>query len=248
MHVRSTSSFFFCWALSLTLLVPPPALAEDSEKSKGFYDKNFAETPLKRREGGRFPDGSFPTPKAAQLPVSPDNPLGMSEQEMQKFLKEVPDGAWKEMGVEKPTIAPMKSEETTPGEGDLTGLQRALPVRSIGGVVNSLDAEHYAKSLQTLTEFAIAKNLDIGTIYTLGDMKIATDSPLVTKVVARGGVVHIVSNVPKGYDVNLSPTWIVKTDEGEILLEAVGPLEKYFNQAGQFLDREKRAKKPAKAS
>lgn len=231
-------------ALALVLSAPV-ARAEGPDKSKGFYDKNFAETPLKKREGGRFPDGSFPTPKAEIPNQEQIMQGGMTKEQMEKMLKDSKAGAWKEMGIEKPTIAPMKEEVE---QGDLTGLQRALSVRSIGGIINSLDAEHYAKSLQTLTEFATEKNLNIGTIYTLGDMKVATDSPFIAKVVARGGVVRIVSNIPQGYDVTLSPTWIVKTDEGEILLEAVGPLAKYFNPAGQFLDREKREKKPAKAS
>ncbi|MBN8549124.1 MAG: hypothetical protein J0M12_07415 [Deltaproteobacteria bacterium] len=220
--------------------------AQSPDKNKGFFDKNFAETPLKKREGGRFPDGSFPTPKSEPQTFDGTLPPGMTAEQMEQLLKDPKTAGWqKEMGIVKPTISPMKADEQ---QGDLTGLMRALPVRSIGGVLNSADAEHYEKSLQQLSEFAEKKNLDVGTIYTLGDMKTATNSPFIPKLVARGGVVRIVSNIPKGYDVSLSPTWVVKTSEGEVLLEAVGSLDKYFNPQGEFLDRETRAKKPAAAT
>ena len=228
------------------LLYSGVARAEDPDKSKGFYDKNFAETPLKKREGGRFPDGSFPTPKSGSNTPEQYLPDKSTQQQIEKLLKDSKSGEWqREMGADNKSVAPMKSDAP---QGDLTGLMRAIPVRSIGGIINSLDAQHYTNSLQQLTDFARAKNLNIGTIYTLGDMRIATENPNVPKVVARGGVVRMVSNIPQGYNVNLSPTWVLKTDEGEILLEAVGPLEKYFNQKGEYLDRETRKTPGGKTS
>ena len=42
--------------------------------------------------------------------------------------------------------------------------------------------------------------------------------------------------MPYKYHVEKSPTWILGTDDGEIVLEGVEPLLKQFNQKGEFLD------------
>lgn len=214
--------------------------AQNPDRAQGFYEKNYAESPLKPREGGAFPDGSFTKPKPKQ-----DNQpsLPVNQAEMEKLIKESKHSPqWqKELGIVKPTIAPKLAPLSKDAEErDLTGLERAVPVKALGAIINSANAEHYEKSLAQLTDLAISKDMNIGTIYAIGDMRIASESPLMGKILARGGVVHIVSNIPKGYEVNLSPTFIVKTEEGDVLLEAVSGLSRFFNQRGEFLDREKR--------
>ncbi len=234
------------------------ARAQPPERSKDFFEKNYAETPLKPRQQkqGGFPDGSFLKP----TPTLPGGmPREMTPEEFEKFMRDPKHNPMLQQqgGAAKPSSGQIPGTNQAPlfqsqgnDERDLTGLERAIPVKAIGGILNSLDPEHYQKSLEQLTSLAISRDMNIGTIYAIGDMKVASDTPYMGKIMARGGVVHIVSNIPKGYEVSLSPTWIVKTDEGEVLLEAVGGLDKYFNQRGEFIDREKRksASPPAKNS
>lgn len=220
------------------------ATAQPQQRRSGeFFDKNFAETPLKPREeerGVARPKGSERQNK--RDPRLPDRKAidAMTKDAVEKLFKDgtLPQDLG-EAGGEQSSISDEDNQR------DLTGLVRAVPVQSVGAILNSLDSAHYLKSLEQLTELAISRDMSIGKIYALGDLKVASENPYVGKIIARGGIIHIVSNVPKGYAVSLSPTWIVKTAEGEVLLEAVGALDKYFNQRGEFLDRERRNPLPA---
>jgi hypothetical protein len=220
------------------------AIAQPQQQRSGeFFDKNFAETPLKPREEQRGTARQKSSERQNQRdPRLPDRKSleAMTKDAVDKMFK---DGALPQdldaSGAEQSSISEDENQR------DLTGLVRAVPVQAVGAILNSIDSAHYLKSLEQLTELAISRDLNIGTVYALGDLKVASENPYVGKIIARGGIVHIVSNVPKGYPVSLSPTWIVKTAEGEVLLEAVGTLDKYFNKRGEFLDREKRSPLPA---
>jgi len=114
--------------------------------------------------------------------------------------------------------------------------EESVKVFAIGAILNSTEPTHYKDSLQELSEIALKFDLALSEIFTIGDIRhIQLDPGTNMKLLARGGTIGVHSEVPKKYPVKLSPTWIVKTEKGEVLLEAAGPLNKYFNDKGEFL-------------
>jgi hypothetical protein len=224
-------------ATLIVLLVSVRTQAQDPDKRGDFFKKNFAETPLRPKEGGD--DSSEDSGSGFKIPGNATVP-GISQQDLDKMIKDGQEKWQKEFGETMKTPVPMKRMDSKDMNGDLTGLVRPLRVRAIGGIINSVDIPHYEKSLQQLVDLAVAKDLDVSTVYVMGNMKTSSETELITKILGRGGVVRFVNSIPAGYDVSYSPTWIVKTKEGEVLLEGVSGLEKYFNQRGEFLMREER--------
>ena len=93
-------------------------------------------------------------------------------------------------------------------------------------------------SVKELSDTAVKHDLGIGEIFAIGNVTTAFDtSQDLLRVFARGGAISIRSTVPEKYKVKKSPSWILYTREGEILLEATGPLANNFNQKGEFIDK-----------
>lgn len=117
-----------------------------------------------------------------------------------------------------------------------------IPVHSIGAILSSMDKEHFLECMKELTDVAIDTDRMIAKIYTLGDMRnLEAAKGYIYKIVARSGELLVRDKVPKRYSkVTMSPTWILKTAKGEILLEATGPLAANFNSKGEFVDKNRR--------
>jgi hypothetical protein len=226
---------------------------ETGAPRRDFFEKDFAKSPL---ETGAKPK---------QAPVVPGGPAPINPQEMQRLQAEAEkmqqqgmdqlfkDPAMKKWmkefdgqseAAENTSVIERKVQEATLEE-ELPEPTRTLAVNSIGLIVNSMEREHYQRALQGLLHIADTREIKISSVYTLGNFEIATRSSLIPGVVARGGVVRVLNEIPEGYEVTLSPTYIVKTPEGEIVLEAVSSLERYFSSSGEFLDRQPRKLAPA---
>lgn len=237
----------FSKVMLLSMLCGWSCLASAQDKSgKGeFFEKDFAKNPLEAREPAK-PKSTLPAiPGVSQQELSKieADAKKMQEQQIEQLrnnpmLKELFE---KQQGADKKKQADARpAAPKAIGEEDFTGLTRAVPVNAIGLVVNSMQKDHYEETLAKLLALADNHKLKISTIYTLGDFEVATSSPALPAIVARGGVVRVVNEIPNGYDISLSPTFVVKTGEGEILLEAVPNLERYFNNQGDFLEPEVR--------
>ncbi|MBX7145098.1 MAG: hypothetical protein K1X79_11655 [Oligoflexia bacterium] len=245
--------FFLAVLLGFVCSVAFLAEAQDKSGKGGFFEKDFAKNPLEAREPAK------PKPSLPSVPGVSQEQLANVEAEAKKMqeqqLEQLRDNPMlkklfeKDKAEAKQNQADAKHVAPKPvGEEDFTGMTRAIPVNGIGLVVNSLVKEHYEETLSKLISLADMHKLKISTVYTMGDFEITTSSPALPAIVARGGVVRVVNEIPNGYDISLSPTYIVKTAEGEILLEAVPNLDRYFNNQGEFLEPEIRSdQKPKQA-
>lgn len=116
--------------------------------------------------------------------------------------------------------------------------EQAIDVETVGAIISSKDPQHLKDMLQELLDVAVKYDFALGDIYTVG---FPPDSqalkPLLIKLSAREGKIMARAEVPEKYQVSKSPTWIVSTAAGEILLEGTGPLGANFNSKGKFLNR-----------
>lgn len=124
------------------------------------------------------------------------------------------------------------------GEGTVAAGEVTRKVTRVGAILNTLSVDHFREKLNELVEVLDKYDLDGGIIYTLGNIHNLSKVEEVSLVVVRGAIVEAVEELPEKYEqVTLSPTWILETAEGDILLEAVGPLGNHLNSKGEFIDR-----------
>ncbi|HMO01455.1 MAG TPA: hypothetical protein PKD37_04850 [Oligoflexia bacterium] len=129
-------------------------------------------------------------------------------------------------------------EEEKQEEGSL--VQQAgdkKKVLAVGLIVNSLDKEHLRLVLSDLVEAAVSNDLTIGDVYAIGNIGNLISLRESSQLAAREGWIRAVSEVPPKYAaVKTSPTYIIHTPEGEILIEGLikRPLKALFDGAGNI--------------
>lgn len=191
-----------------------PAAAQEKNP---FFQKDFAKSPLEEKKPQLVPTALAvmtveATAAAAEAPPAED--LAAITAKVEALQKG------------DPTKAP-----------DLTALEKTHKVLAIGGIVNALDKAHLQEKMKELAEVAERFDFDIGKIWAVGTIPNITQTEEMLFLVARNGVVEAAEEAPARYKVKLSPTWIVRTPEGEILLEGTGPLAQHFNLRGEFVEK-----------
>jgi hypothetical protein len=120
---------------------------------------------------------------------------------------------------------------------DLTALEKTHKVLSVGGVINAVDKAHFDEKLKELLEVVDRYDLNVGFIWAIGSVQNIMNSPNALFLVARQGVIEAAEEAPDHYNIKRSPTWVLRTPKGEILLEATGPLAAHFNMKGEFVEK-----------
>lgn len=191
---------------SLLMLVSNLGVAQDLPKPRDFYQKDYAEGPL---AGSTIPhkgsSRSEETPGSSATPRAPM--IENSDSEMDSARESILDE------------------------------DAGLAVLEVGAILNSDDAEHYRDVLLELADVAREHDFKIGRIETIGDMRnLGQHLPESLKLLARGATIHAKSRPPEKYkNIKKSPTWIVRTDQGEVLLEGVRPLARVFSRKGKLI-------------
>lgn len=215
---------------------------------RDFFEKDFAKSPIEtgaKAKKAPAVAGGAPALDPGEMQRLQAEAEKMQQQGMDQLFKDPAMKKWMkefdaQTGEAEKTSAVDRKVQTATLEEELPEPTRTLAVNSIGLIVSSMEREHYQRALQGLLHIADTREIKISSVYTLGNFDIATRSSLIPGVVARGGVVRVLNEIPEGYEVTLSPTYIVKTPEGEVVLEAVSSLERYFSSSGEFLDRQPR--------
>jgi hypothetical protein len=113
------------------------------------------------------------------------------------------------------------------------------PVLWLTGIINAVDKAHLDKAYSELAVTLNEKKVPLGAIFLIGsvyDFSAEERESFVRKYGIDLGTFR--ETVPEVYAtrVTRSPTWVLQTDEGQILLEAISPLHEYFNENGEFVD------------
>lgn len=115
---------------------------------------------------------------------------------------------------------------------------QALAILSVSAILSSKEPEHLFAKLKEFTDTVFEYKLKPDKIYVVGFINRITDAPLDwAKISIKGGQIAIVDQVPEKYPVKLSPSWIIETKKGEILIEGEQKLSNYMNAKGEFLQK-----------
>ena len=195
----------------------------DGQEKNPFFERDFARNPLSEQPASGAPrnlgDGASPVPNEAPRVEAAPAAGGRSAEEEAKSR-----------------IEAMQREGQIQA-GDLTALEKNHRVLSIGGVINAVDKTHFDAKLKELLEVVERYDLDVGFIWAIGSVQNLMSSPEALYLVARQGIVEAAEAAPEHYKIKMSPTWVLRTPEGEILLEATGPLAAHFNMKGEFVEK-----------
>lgn len=121
-----------------------------------------------------------------------------------------------------------------------------IPLASIGLVVNARDREHFTKHLSNLIHIAATFDLVVSQVaavgyYVIGRENPSADgfafSPQAIGLISVGGTIAPYNTLPKGFDIERSPTWVFNTSQGTILLEGYEKFWLYLNKKGNFVER-----------
>ena len=215
MQIVSKLKFLFVLLGFAVLLTLSVAQAEDPKRSGDFFDKNYAASPLKDSQGPEVArPRQAPTAQATAVPEQSKTPTRSD------FI---------EGGLEDSKVNDQKRD-------DVPVAGKGVPVYAIGMIVNSVKSDHFDAAAKQLKTFLAAHDMRAGTIYMVGYSDTTYASPYVLPLIAMGASFENVVEVPEQYKTALSPTFIVSTAEGEVLLEAVGSLNQYFNGKGEYVD------------
>lgn len=199
------------------------AAAQDSKAPKEFFDQDYAKSPLKSDSGVGVPrEGRKPRNRAT--PQVAPNPAGGKAS--------TPDGSKADAVAADDAPADNSSAlgALFPREG------KSLPIVRIGVILNTLNQQHASEVLDELSALATKYDYEIGTIFSIGNPGSVAHSDAFMKLLLRGAKLHDQVRVPEAYNaVRLSPTWIVQTQDGQVLLEATGPLKSFLNERGELL-------------
>ena len=206
------------------LTVPFPLNADDYQKSDGFFGSNNALTPLgKNQEFSEFKnnsefekgnlfekDNSFFGEKFNDKKLSKTHKTNNEKEKAQKSSN---------------NIFASNNQEIVSGS----------KIISLGLVVNAINKKHFSQVMEKLMTTVDDFDLDAGQIYLNG---IINESmyPLITPMVARGSIASSHFTIPEEFNISYSPTWIIQTSEGRILLEGVSNLRRYINKKGEFVE------------
>lgn len=135
-------------------------------------------------------------------------------------------------GVAKPVSTPTSVASPTNADFDN---RKKVKVDSIGLLLNAVKREHVQARLKELLSVVHEFDMGIGSVIFIGGFPGAEGFAVSTAIVARGGEIKVLGSVPYRYKVTKAPTWILKTEEGEILLEGTGPLRENFDKEGNFV-------------
>jgi hypothetical protein len=144
------------------------------------------------------------------------------------------------------TLGGIKVTETSEFDGDDLNV---VAVRSVGVILNSDDSEHVKTHSQELQEFNSKMNIPVSKVYLIG----ATDKFMepFSRLIKLGfsakkeeqyesalvlSNISYLPNVPNEYEgVEYSPTWLLDTEYGLILVEGEQKkLKSYFDDKGNF--------------
>lgn len=115
--------------------------------------------------------------------------------------------------------------------------QHGEKILSLGLIVNAVDEEHAKENIEELIGLAQTNAIALNTVFAVGGIAQAKkDLPSVEYLWAKsqGARIKVTLGVPKQYDVSLSPTWIVETEQGLVLLEGIGSLKRAINAEGRL--------------
>jgi len=208
--------FFSCICL---LVWGPAAYTQDFDRLGDFFDRDYAKDPLNQK----------PTIPGIRSPSSEDSSKKQQQVE--------PEYRAPEFDLSMPSTMEqglnLEVEEMPLGTG------KGIPVIAVSMISDSSDLAHTFENLKIYTDFLEGLDLAAGAFFLTYLTDFPPDAPMEwIKVLARGGIITVEPSIAEEYQVSRSPSWIIRTKEGDIVLEGLYSIHQFFNSKGEFLDNE----------
>ena len=203
--------------ISFLLFSSTTLFADDFRKADSFFDRDDSKGVVK--------DDFYGSRKSNTYDIG-------TQQQIKEPSKIVPDDV-KERVRQQILERRERINESKPST--LSTPSAGAKVISLGIVVNSLDENHLERHLNTLIKTSTKLDLDINEVDFVG-----IDNDITKKfglaIVSRFGQGNFMSAPPAEYNISTSPTWILQTENGQILLEGIDNPESYINSNAEFID------------
>ena len=222
---RVSSNQILCAFINMTiksfllfLLLVAPALGNaEPKKHNEFFEHDYA--------------GSVMDPKSNKKPrkrASSEDNLGITPE------------ASSTPAIKATFSAPSENEPATPSptpdENELKDRMEAMPVKSIGALLNAKPSEKLFNDMRQLIDISLKYNYPVGEVTIIGSVPRSKTDMEIMGVSVRGGKLQALTKLPHKYrQVTRSPTWILETGSGEILLEGFANPQKFLNSRGEFV-------------
>ena len=113
--------------------------------------------------------------------------------------------------------------------------QDSIPVNKIHLLVEATNPQNLFDMIQQYRDTLIQYRLRPGDVYLFGAVgKLPLKSDEILQIVARGGKLRVNYEVAKRYNITKSPSWILETEEGDIVLESYQAIDRFLTSKGAF--------------
>ena len=185
-----------------------------AQEKNGFFERGFAD----KVAGIEVPKDP-PKKKAGS---EEEASVGGSETEVTTGEKSGFDLSSAEIEVKEPLI----KDEPIDGK----------PVFYVGAILSGVDLDQFKADLEVYLDALSERAIPSGVVFVVGNMDAKFGEQNFRKILRRGGRVEYIFELPERYkNVQSTPTWIIGLNEGEVLLEGLGPLKQFFNSQGLYL-------------
>ncbi len=219
-------SKFFVTIASAVILLPGTNSLADEQSPRGFFAENYV-------------NQGFSEPSREQVPENVVVEIDQAEPEDpgpgKAQFKSLDD--LKSSRKIAPSAAAGPLPESNTRVSNVSTSQHGERILSLGLIVNGTDEAHAKYSIEELIQTAKNFSIALNTVYAVGGMARATEKlPAVEYIWAKteGAKIKLARIVPKEYPVELSPSWIVETEQGLVVLDGLNSINTVINSQGRF--------------
>ena len=238
----SSKSFLICVCV-LALASCEPVHAQQLKNPKKFYPKGFVKGGVKKESVER-PSNTRRTPKkrSPRPKVEEIQPASATSKEGDRPVMDKEKALSQIKGLKRPNVQVEENgitvfEEKEMDEEIEQATAPGIPIDWIGAIFDTADRENLGTEVDKLVEFADKYEFSLGRMILVG---FTSNPQALTKEIGRLAVRQASMKFrrvpPERYDVKLAPSYIVSTRWGEIVLEGVSSLDRFFNEKGEYVD------------
>jgi hypothetical protein len=111
-----------------------------------------------------------------------------------------------------------------------------LVISAVGVLLNAENDSHREEILAQLVRFSASSRIKLGTVYSLGGMVATMHSPSRKTLIKHGARIRFLAKPPKELAfIKSSPTWILSTEKGDLIIEAPVKLADLAAPDGTFM-------------
>jgi len=203
------------------LLWSPTTFSQDFDKLDDFFDRDYAKDPLNQRT--KSP--AIKSPKTLDNNTKQQQEQAEPEYRAPEFDLSMPTTTEQELSLEVKEVP--------------LGTGKGIPVIAVSMISDSSDLAHTFENLKIYTDFLEGLDLAAGAFFLTSLTDFPPDAPMEwIKVLARGGIITVEPSIAEEYQVSKSPSWIIRLEEGDIVLEGLYSIHQFFNARGEFLNNE----------